>query len=460
MLRRSQSANGAALLGLHYEENRRIRTTTQPKIRPELNNLNDEDLTQALSDMFLAKYGYMARPQQVEVAEKHVVGLHAVNLTGPNCTQGMCDSIIEGHFNFVYVLINNSRGTPNETANPNSTFAQRYHATTGPESKANAVAAYVAGTLAAALTTENFDDSIAMDKVGLEALLSAPPEAVVLPRPEPRPSALQCSKDDSIMRSVELMALVDALVVAFDKLFNKVMTSPSNLGPEDYLGRDLAWDLAKNIDIFSEPGDLAVVLASETIEGQFETLFGAFQDWKARLDTDAVLVEASTRRRTAIRAASAKKAISVEGALLAKQRHEAQKMQHQLDRENAKQQLAIQKAADHDRRTQEKLNAAARKKAAPNKIVNRNGNVTNHISQQGESANNIVTHGHIFSHAPSALPKRVAEEWPGVMNPKRRTSLNGIAITPLPEPPHLPNSQAHWPGPSETSKIDPRLSQI
>lgn len=45
-------------------------------------------------------------------------------------------------------LINLARGDPNEAANGLSDFARRYHATTGPNAKLSAVAAYVQGDLA------------------------------------------------------------------------------------------------------------------------------------------------------------------------------------------------------------------------------------------------------------------------------------------------------------------------
>lgn len=46
------------------------------------------------------------------------------------------------------LMINASRGHPKEAGNGHSDFARRYHANTGPQSKIDAVAMYVAGTLA------------------------------------------------------------------------------------------------------------------------------------------------------------------------------------------------------------------------------------------------------------------------------------------------------------------------
>lgn len=44
-------------------------------------------------------------------------------------------------------IINTSQGQPNETANPVADFARRYHASTGPVTKVEAVAAFVTGSL-------------------------------------------------------------------------------------------------------------------------------------------------------------------------------------------------------------------------------------------------------------------------------------------------------------------------
>lgn len=46
------------------------------------------------------------------------------------------------------IMINGSRGHPREAGNGHSAFARRYHANTGPQAKLDAVAKFVAGTLA------------------------------------------------------------------------------------------------------------------------------------------------------------------------------------------------------------------------------------------------------------------------------------------------------------------------
>lgn len=811
MLRRSQSANGTALLG-QLEAQRRHRTNAQPKLRTELIDLDDADLAQALESIFLAKYGYPARPEQIkvvvhlirrrttfllagtgfgksrvpelfylahdnsyapiilsinpldalgddQVAEKLAVGLHAVNLTGPNCTQDMCDSIIAGKLNFIYVspevalkstifeclwsdarfqarlvlnvvdeahmiytwglvesgkaknlashvrvqdggvfrpsyghlfrrflssdkvprllmsatcppqavnaildnlkidpsnvafargeltrpeirilrrafkrplkaslkgvfphhtqvptdlipptllyagsqngtleflqLINSSRGTPNETANAFCNFAQQYHATTGPETKANAVATYVAGTLAVlcctialglgqnwkrvrrviilgrqdpcnftqmtgrcgrdgrrglgillvehtrtkgknnirdfltptlmtdddrmdalaitpvclrvalavdlmhgyipldaamesvteeterqrargmadcdcsncwpeeaealwlaqpALTIENIDSAMAMNEDTLHKLADDIPEAILPPRPDQRPAAILCSPDDDILKSHVLETLVKRFEHVFSNFFRSIMTGPSNLGPEDYFGRDLAWDLAKNIDLFHQPCDLAVVLASKTVEGQFNTLFAAYQQWKIDLDTEAVHAEASARRRVALRKSAAKMAQSVEGALMASERQEAQKLAQQIARERAKQAEAVRKEAARAKRAQAKIDSAARLKAK--KTGARAGH---HPQSSAVRAQTSLGTSQAGGQAVNA-PKRAGEEMPPAVAPKRQWSLD--ALNPRQDLLHLPKWPARSPHPSENEMFDPRLSLL
>lgn len=53
-----------------------------------------------------------------QVSEKAAVNLRAVNLTGANCTPQKCEDILQGKYNFVYVV---SVSSANETFVPKLT---------------------------------------------------------------------------------------------------------------------------------------------------------------------------------------------------------------------------------------------------------------------------------------------------------------------------------------------------
>lgn len=152
MLRRSHSAADAKRLALGVAKS----ITARPKLREELIGISEAQQAEIIRKLFLSEYGYEARTKQVEavvhlingrntfllagtglgksrvpellyltyaeqyqpillsikpldalgddqVSEKDTVKLNGVNLTGPNCTQEVCDAILNGHYNFVYV---------------------------------------------------------------------------------------------------------------------------------------------------------------------------------------------------------------------------------------------------------------------------------------------------------------------------------------------------------------------
>ncbi|EGF99387.1 uncharacterized protein MELLADRAFT_112722 [Melampsora larici-populina 98AG31] len=159
MLRRSHSARGATLLAQHKQKS----LTTRPKKQPQFINASEESQRVEVGNMFQPRHGYPARPEQIQsvvdllndrtsfllagtgfgksrvpemyyhahettsapiilcinpldalgddqVSEKEAVDLRAINLTGENCTQDACDSILLGDFVFVYVVMCSSLG--------------------------------------------------------------------------------------------------------------------------------------------------------------------------------------------------------------------------------------------------------------------------------------------------------------------------------------------------------------
>lgn len=78
MLQRSQSALGAALL----EEKHRTKLNARPILQPEQIGLNNTDLAQKLGNLFQAKYGYAAWPQQIEVMVNLIRGRTTFLLAG------------------------------------------------------------------------------------------------------------------------------------------------------------------------------------------------------------------------------------------------------------------------------------------------------------------------------------------------------------------------------------------
>ncbi|EGF97425.1 uncharacterized protein MELLADRAFT_114353 [Melampsora larici-populina 98AG31] len=273
------------------------------------------------------------------------------------------------------IMIHTSRGQPNEAGNGHSDFARRYHANTGPKSKLDAVAmlgyiplkvddmcvteevqrqekanmrlcdcsncqpeaAEALWLAQPAMTVNNFDDALAMGETELLQLVEDLPEAPLTDPAEIRHVAQVCHTDDPIEAIPLLETLVSYLDRAFHDFFYQIFTDASDLGPPDYFPRELAWNIAKNIDIITKPSDLALVLSSETILGQFDCLFVAFCQWKNAYPTAVLIADAAKRREVSYRANKSNKAPqSCEGAQIAKERADLAKAASKLATASAK----------------------------------------------------------------------------------------------------------------------------
>lgn len=71
-----------------------------------LDSLGDDQVRISLIDLVFCMFGaYITASLGLQVSEKLLVKLNSVNLNGPNCTQEICDRILQGDYAFVYVVI-------------------------------------------------------------------------------------------------------------------------------------------------------------------------------------------------------------------------------------------------------------------------------------------------------------------------------------------------------------------
>lgn len=211
-----------------------------------------------------------------------------------------------------------------------------------------------------ALTNENFDCALAMGKEYLLQMVQDLPEPPPPPPVVLQPVAMVCGPDDPILDSPILEALVTHLERSFNQLFYEVFPDPLDLGPGDFFGRDMAWDVAKNIDLITQPQDFAIILSSKTVAGQCDCLFVAYCQWKNEHRTADVVAEAAKFRAGTFRAdTSMKVPQSVEGAEMAHLRAEEEKRQLKLSREQAKEAATLAKAVAKTQREAAKKEAAA-----------------------------------------------------------------------------------------------------
>ncbi|EGG08532.1 uncharacterized protein MELLADRAFT_104963 [Melampsora larici-populina 98AG31] len=485
MLLRSQSATSDQLFNkppASSPANPSVKARTKRK--PDFLDGNETTLRKSVGDLCQGFYGYPARPQQEDtvlpllkgitsfllagtgfgksrvpelfylaheptskpiilsinplkglgndqVIEKKRVGLNAVNLTGSNCTTEACNAIMNGDYNFVYVnatldylqIINASRGHPKEAGNGHSDFARRYHATTGPNAKLDAVNAFVAEETERqriagmppcdcsnclpeeaealwlaqpGLTNDNLDMALRMSASELAEVMSALPEPPPPPSFDSRTVALPCTKDDPILNSIKLEQLVTRLDRTFSTFFYSLFPKEPDLGPECYFDRDMAWDVAKNIDLLHQASDFGAILASETIKGQFDVLFVAYCQWKNECATAAVISEASERRKSIAKASGLPKTPqSCEGARLTKERAEAIRTSLKHAREQAKIDNQVAKANERAAREKARNDTALAKAAA--KAAR--GQVSNRTKRPAEGP---LEPGHQSSSGPSS----------------------------------------------------------
>ncbi|EGG11884.1 uncharacterized protein MELLADRAFT_101644 [Melampsora larici-populina 98AG31] len=375
MLRRSQSAANEALLN-QSEDTRRLKSlTARPQFKSVYLNASEDTQAAAGRFAFQSKHAYPARPQQVDslVLEKANVNISAINLTGPNCTADACEAILLGKYPFVYVCIKltylASHGyIPLDVEDLTATTECARQAAAGMPacdcSNCLPEAAEALWLAQLALTNANFDGTFSLSPGDLMDLVRELPMPPFVPPSDIRRVALRCSREDPIFQLPTLETLVADLTSAFKKMFDIAFPTGSDLGPEDYFGRELAWDIAKNIDILRVPQDLCVILGSESLTGQFDVIFKSFLKWQEESDSPSAITSAAERRRKACRTpATPKVHQSVEGATMAKERAETDKAELIRTRELAKEQNALQKAATRAKRAQDKRDADAQHRA-------------------------------------------------------------------------------------------------
>ncbi|EGF99681.1 uncharacterized protein MELLADRAFT_118241 [Melampsora larici-populina 98AG31] len=211
-----------------------------------------------------------------------------------------------------------------------------------------------------ALKNDNIDIVLSMAIAELKKLVQDMPDTPAPPTTESRPVVLRCVRDDPILGFPLLEQLVTRLERAFAKFFSGLYPHGSDLGPDDFLGRELAWDVAKNLDILRVPSDLGLIIASEAIPGQYNCLFDTFLRWKDKHGSIGAVAEAAKRRRKAHRPSGPPKIPqSLEGLQMAKVQADLDKAALIDACEAAKASVAKQKAAIREQRAQEKLSRAA-----------------------------------------------------------------------------------------------------
>ncbi|EGF97033.1 uncharacterized protein MELLADRAFT_70260 [Melampsora larici-populina 98AG31] len=176
------------------------------------------------------------------------------------------------------------------------------------------------------LTVDNFDEALTYSELDLNQLCIQLPKRPLDPEVTPACEALRCSAKDPIRQRQPLQTLVDKWIEVFNIAFYSVYPATSDLGPWDFFGVELAWDLAKNIDILAKASDLTLILTSETVQGQLESLFGAFESWKGNSGSDEEIAKAAKFRNSLKRTAPLfKPPISIEGLELFKKREATEK---------------------------------------------------------------------------------------------------------------------------------------
>ncbi|EGG08859.1 uncharacterized protein MELLADRAFT_104742 [Melampsora larici-populina 98AG31] len=216
-----------------------------------------------------------------------------------------------------------------------------------------------------ALTTENFNSALAMGESELLDLLHNLPDPPPQTQHHARPSVIRCKHDDPFQDLPLLTSLVSLWEKPFQSLFDTLYTGASDLGPEDYFSHDLAWDLARNIDLYFAPNDLLVVLASKMIPGQLKQLFDTFSQWKDGDFTTPIVAEAQNFRLATQRAPGPLlPPLSVEGGILAKAQLEAAKLALRDKRKQARLQAIEAKNAERAQKAQEKEDANNKKELA------------------------------------------------------------------------------------------------
>ncbi|EGG02113.1 uncharacterized protein MELLADRAFT_110473 [Melampsora larici-populina 98AG31] len=306
MLRRSQSANGAAALALANQSRARQPTRSPPKKHPEFIGTSETQQALKLGKVFHTLHGYPARPEQIQY------GYIPLDVNHPKVAEE--------------IRRQEAAGMPPcdcSTCRPDEAEAL--------------------WQAQAALTTENFDQALAMCASDLDKLAKGLPDLPPPPASQPKSVAVFCGAQDEIRTSTLLVSLVSAFESGFASLFHQTFK---------------AWDLAKNIDIITTPSDMALILVSEMIPGQFDTLFRCFTQWQVEFDTAATIAEARANRLATSRPnGPILTPVSVEGAQILKCRSDAHKLALKETREQLKQQALSTKAAERAQRAQDKLNA-------------------------------------------------------------------------------------------------------
>ncbi|EGG12123.1 uncharacterized protein MELLADRAFT_102090 [Melampsora larici-populina 98AG31] len=352
MLRRSIPAAGEALIKQTRDARHLSSMSAKPKLRTQVLNVTEE-----LQARVVGQRKKLSQPErdQLDRGNLHAVGLRCD--FGGQIQFCIC-CMLNIPYIHGFIPLNADHWSVKEETHREQQAGMPVCDCSNCE-PAQAEAVWVAQQ---AFTAQNFNDAMAMDSDDLLDLIKS------LPQPPPeatcntRPVAMYCGVDDPILESTTLEALVTHLEVAFHKFYFDLFDGQSNLGPTDYFGRDLAWDMAKNVDVFQKPSNLSVVLASEVIHGQFECLFGAITKWKSNFNTVSTFAAAKQRRLAQSRTCGPQKPpLSVEGALLAKQAADAAKKAQKDARDLA----ALAKLEARSQLEQAKKQVTARNKGLP-----------------------------------------------------------------------------------------------
>ncbi|EGG06354.1 uncharacterized protein MELLADRAFT_63439 [Melampsora larici-populina 98AG31] len=226
-----------------------------------------------------------------------------------------------------------------------------------------------------AITNEKIDSSLDMNKSKLAQLVEDLPDPPPPPTVEVRTVAMVCGSDDPVLDAPWLKGLVTWLEHMFISFFYITVTEPLDLGLDDYFGRNMAWNVTKNIDIIAQPSNFELVLGTWPIPGQFDHLFVAFSQWQNKFCTDAAIGEASTQGAAAYQANSSNKIPqSFKGAQMAKDRAEEEKRVLKVAHKKGKEAEAVAKVVAQEQCKKDKKSAIAHKLSQKESVI-KNHNV-------------------------------------------------------------------------------------
>ncbi|EGG06420.1 uncharacterized protein MELLADRAFT_86614 [Melampsora larici-populina 98AG31] len=295
-----------------------------------------------------------------------------------------------------------------------------------------------------------------------------------LPLPPPAPEATlepelqMCSVSDPIKASKALEALVNQLKNTFHDHFYQIWPKKSEFGPWNYFPIELAWEVAKNIDIINKPEDLRRIFASEILDGQFLRLFATLTEWKGQAASEKSIVEAATRRKSARRTVT-KPPMSVEGAELAKLKDIAEKEANKQAKLAEKESRERQKIKDAEAKTLKKQREAVEKaRVAEIKKLAREARLCAQAEQKAKKAMSKKRPGSDHIHtspikkaiiASGEIPKENLKSTSKITQANDYHQKDHFTLH-QENPLHPLNLHKHTSFPSESGTINPRLSQL